>query len=225
MDDDFGSPFGLMGLMSMFASVVAMLLFVVLWGGVIAYVLARWRQNRAPVEDPQFGLKFALHLFRVLGFHALLLGAFLLVYAVLLKGNSDERSPVWRSAFGLLVPGGILFGTHTLLLASVTNQAAFPLIGRMFAGLSLIMSGLVGSIAMIVACQMLFAKGSSGDAGRAVWSAVLVYLSAWGVQGVMFVSRHAPPDGAAPPQAGGMVAGPPVAPAPAVPEPMRQPLS
>lgn len=224
--DDFGSPLGIMGIASMFVSVLVMLLFMALWGGVILYVLARWRQHRSEVDDNQFGLKFALHMFRYLGFQLMLLGGFVLLYSLLTTSGSSGRSSGTRAAMGFLVSGGVLFGVHTMVLSSISNQARFPLVGRMFAGLSLLTTGLIGALALIAVTQMLFAKGSSGDAGRIGWSLFLVYGVAWGLQGLLYVSRYAPAD----PGAGGSFtplssSTPPAAPAPTVPEPMRQPLA
>ncbi|MEZ4400184.1 MAG: hypothetical protein R3B06_09205 [Kofleriaceae bacterium] len=218
--DDFDSPFGMMRLFGMLVPAMVMLLVISLWGVIILYVVARWRHHRAGTRDPQLGLKFALHLFRFHGYQLLLMGGLLLLYAFLLKGNSAERSPVWRSALGLFTSGGIVFGLHTVWLAK-TNDELAPLVGRLFRGMSLVLTGLIGFIALVAACQLLFAKGSSGDGGRLVWSALLIYGTAWGVQGVVFARAamtSAEPDAAVPPA-------PPSPPSPPVPEPMRQPLA
>lgn len=222
MDDydygDHGSPFRMMGLVSMLAPAMAMLFLASLWGVGILYVVARWRQHRTGAADPQFGLKFALHLFRFYGYQLMLLGTFLLLYSVLLKGNSDERSPVWRAALGFLSAGGLLFGVHTVVLGK-TNQRELPLVTRLFSGLSLLVTAIVGTIGLVAGLQALFAKGSMDDGGRMMWSLVFVYVTAWVVQGLILgkaqltePSPDAPPPSAPPP-------------GPTVPEPMRQPLA
>ncbi len=220
-DDDYGggpSPFRMMGLFSMLAPAMAMLIFASLWGVVILYVVGRWRQNRAATSDPQFGMKFVLHLFRFHGYQLMLLGGFLLLFSVLYKGESGERSPIWRMALGFVTSGGIVFGAHQLFLGK-TNQAAFPLVGRMYGGLSLVVTGLIGMIGLVGGIQTLFAKGPMGNDGRMLWSLVFTYGTAWVGQGAIFARAQLE---------GGSVDGDAVAPPPpaaTVPEPMRQPLA
>lgn len=224
--DDYGSDYGdgpspmrMFGLLGMLAPMVGMLLFASLWGVVILYVIARWRYHRAGIVDNQLGLKFVLHMFRLHGYQLVLLGAFLMLYSVLAKGNSDMRSPIWRAALGFLTAGGVVFGAHTVLLTK-TNQAEQPLVGRLYGGLSLMITGLIAMIGLIAGTQALFAKGDMGNEGRGFWSLVFVYGAAWVVQGAVFgrAQLSGPsPDGASGP-------GAPLPPPPPVPEPMRQPL-
>lgn len=225
--DDGPSPFRMFGLLGMIAPMMAtMVMAGMVWMGLL-YVIARWRNNRAAVPDPQLGLKFALHLFRFHGYQLLLLGGMMLLFTVLLKKEEygPTRGDIVRPAFAFLVAGGIVFGVHQLLLTK-TNQAQHPLVGRLFAGLNLIVTGLVGFIGLVLALQMLFAKGSGGLPARAAWSVVLVYCGAWGVQGAlmgktMLDGSAPPPESMTPPA---MPGAPGVPPAP-VPEPMRQPLA
>lgn len=217
--DDGPSPFRMMGIFSMVAPMMATILMAALvWMGLL-YVIARWRNNRAAVPDPQLGLKFALHLFRFHGYQVLLAGVFGVVYAILHK--SGTFGDIIRPSLALLVVGGLVFGVHTLVLTK-TNQDSFTLVGRLFGGLNLIITGAVGMIALVIAFQMLFAKGKSGDEGRLVWSLVLTYCTAWGVQGALL--GKAMLEGPAPDETGTGRSAPP-APASSVPEPMRQPLA
>jgi len=218
-DDDGPSAFRMMGLFGMMAPAMAMMVAASLWGVVILYVIARWRLHRAGTDDPQLGLKFVVHLFRFHGYQILLLGTFLLLYSVLIKGNDNVRSPMWRSALGFLVAGGGIFGVHTLILGR-TNQEQHPLVARLFTGMSLVVTGMIAMIALIAGLQALFAKGDMGNEGRAFWSLVLVYVTAWAVQGSILARNHLTPttpyDGSLPP---------PPPPGATVPDPMRQPLA
>ena len=81
----------------------------------------------------------------------------------------------------------------------------------------------IGFIALVVAFQMLFQKGKGGDDARIVWSLVLVYCTAWGVQGAMLGKTML--DGPAPDESGRGGAAPTPPPAVNLPEPMRQPLA
>jgi|GEM_PF-1973988 len=217
--NDGSSPFRMMGILGVVAPMMATFAMgVLVWMGLL-YVIARWRNSKAAYPDPQLGLKFALHLFRFHGFQLLLGGLFAIVYAVLHKG--DGKGDIVRTAAGLLVAGGLVFGSHTLFLTK-TNQDSFPLVGRMFGGLNLIVTGVVGFIALVLAFQMLFQRGDHGDGARLVWSLVLTYGTAWGFIGAMLGKRML--DGPAPDESGGRP-GVIVAPGAPLPEPMRQPLA
>ncbi|MBL8625048.1 MAG: hypothetical protein JNK64_27310 [Myxococcales bacterium] len=221
--DDYGggpSPLRMFNLFSMLAPMAGMVLFASLWGVAILYVIARWRHHRSGVVDGQLGLKFVLHLFRLHGYQLLLLGGFMLLYSILAKGNSDMRSPIWRAAMGFLTAGGVVFGAHTVLLMK-TNQAEQPLMGRMYSGLSLLITGLIAMTGLVLGTQALFAKGDMGNEGRGFWSLVFVYGTAWVVQGAVF--GRAQLTGPSPDGPGAPGAPPP--PPPPMPEPMRQPLA
>jgi hypothetical protein len=190
--DDYGSDYGdgpspmrMFGLLGMLAPMVGMLLFASLWGVVILYVIARWRYHRAGTVDNQLGLKFVLHMFRLHGYQLVLLGAFLMLFSILAKGNSRHALADLARRAGLPHRGGVVFGAHTVLLTK-TNQAEQPLVGRLYGGLSLMITGLIAMIGLIAGTQALFAKGEMGNEGRGFWSLVFVYGAAWVVQGAVF---------------------------------------
>lgn len=221
--DDGPSPFSMMGMMGMAAPMMAMMVVGGLAWWILIYVILRWRNNRAPVPDPQLGLKFALHLFRFHGYQLLLVGGTMLLFTVLMKSErGSARGDIFRPAAAFLVAGGIVFGVKTLMLTK-TNQERFTLVGRVFAGGNLLVTGLIGFVGLVFALQVLFAKGEAGNVARVAWSIVLVYCTAWGVQGALMgktmLSDDGTPDAAAPP--GGFGAPPSTS----VPEPMRQPLA
>jgi hypothetical protein len=220
--DDGPSPFGMMGMMGMAAPMMAMMFAAGFAWFVLIYVIARWRNNRAPMPDPQLGLKFALHLFRFHGYQLLLMGGTMLLFTVLMKSERGSvRGDIFRPAAAFLVAGGIVFGVHTLMLTK-TNQDQYGLMGRLFAGVNLVITGLIGFVGLIFALQVLFAKGEGGNVARVAWSIVLVYCTAWGVQGALLgksMLSGGSSDAMAPP--GSMQQPPPTS----VPEPMRQPLA
>ena len=170
---------------------LAMLLSFGLWVGMVVYVVARWRAYREGASaDPQLGLKTAVAMFLTLAFQALLVGGFVLAWAVFTDQGSDGRSDLMRQAFALLVPAGLVFAAHFVLLQR-TNALSLPLVPRMFAGVSLIVTGLIGFIALLMLFQVLFKRGDAGEEGRTALAAALVYTSAWVVQGLRFVKRVA----------------------------------
>lgn len=180
--------------------VVPMLLWFLVMGPLVLYPIARWRQNREPYADPHLGAKVALHYFKLLGMHTLLMGGTLLVWTIISKSNGDKGS-LYRTAFGFILPGGIVFGAHRWLLQRTNDEIVFG-VRRLFLGYNLIVTGIIGFTALILGFQALFAKGSTGDAGRMFLAAILVYGGAWGGIGLLF-SRDVlggTPGGMAPPQ-------------------------
>lgn len=224
--DDYGRS-SFMGPMYLLSAMTPVFMFMLVSSLLFPflYVIARWRDHRAPVADPQLGLKFALHFFRVQSYQVLLMGTAMLLYSMLSKEmKGDMRELVWRPALGLLVPSGIVFLVATAMLGKTNNYNA-PNVGRLFNGYNLMLSGLVGFTALIAGFQAMFMKGSSGEFGRIAWTGILVYTTAWVVQGAVFGRSviEAPPQSYEPPSSSGMGGNEP--PSPAVPGPMQKPLA
>lgn len=200
--------------------IVPMLLWLLVIGPLVLYPVARWRAHREPVADPQLGAKVAVDYFKMLAFQLLLLGGVVLLWTIIRKSSAD-KGELYRVAFGFLVPGGLVFGVHTAMLRR-TNDDYFPAVRRLFSGYNLLVTGLVGFAALVLGCQALFAKGSSGDVGRMFLAAVLVYGGAWAGTAVQFArtvladfgAAGGPPADVMPPQA----PQPPAAQAPAGPQ-------
>jgi len=219
-DDDYGpNPFMFARIIGMAVVPMVFALLVGLLAPMIMYILARWRDKHAPAPDPQLGLKFVLNFFRVQSYQILLLGLFMLIYAMLTKEMSKHRGDLMRPAFGFIVPAALVFGVTTALLPK-TNQYAYPAVARLWNGYNLMITGLIGFIVLIFGFQLLFAKGSTGEAGRVVWALVLVYTSAWAVQGAMFARQVLDQPMLDPPSSGSSSGGDPD-----VPGPMQKPLA
>lgn len=160
------------------------LISVASFAPVILYAVARWRAHREPVNDPQLGIKFLLHYFAVLGFHLALAGGTLLIYTMIKPGGEDSdsssKSELYRIAFGMLVPAGMVLGAHLGLIRR-TNEAQFPGVRKLFVGFNLMITGLAGFAALIVGFQALFYSGSTHGVGHFGGAAILVYCTAWGL--------------------------------------------
>jgi len=180
------SPWQVLQVVGPMMFVVPMLLWLVVIGPFVIYPIARWKLHREQSTDNQLGLKVALHYFRMTAFQLLLLGAVVLIYAVIGKGS--DKGDIYRAAFGFLVPSGIVLGVHGMLVAR-TNDASYPAAHRLFMGYNLLVVGLFGFAALVAGCQALFAKGSAGDPGRLLFAAVLVYCGAWAACGIQFGRR------------------------------------
>jgi hypothetical protein len=191
-------------------------------GPLLIYPIARWKLHREQSFDNQLGVKVALHYFRMLAFQLILLGATLLVWTVIMKAS--EKGELYRASFGFLVPGAIVFGVHSALV-NRTNDAQYPSVNRLFQGYNLLVTGLLGFSALVFACQALFAKGSSGDVGRFIFAAVLIYVAAWATCGIQFGRIVLGGPGAATPPGNIVTPPPPMPPAQASGGPSLPPLS
>lgn len=182
--NDYGvSPFAMMQLVGPMMVIVPMLLWLLVIGPLLIYPLARWKANREQIVDNQLGIKVALHYFRMVSFQLLLLGATLLIWTVISKGS--DKGDQYRAAFGMLMPGGIVFALHSVFVAK-TNDVHYPGVRRLFLGYNLLVTGIIGFIALVLAFQALLAKGSTGDAGRVFFASTLVYCGAWAACGLQF---------------------------------------
>jgi len=174
------------------------ILFAALVIPFVIYVIARWRAHRDQVVDPQLGMKVALSFFQVMAFHMVLAGLTMFLYAMMSSLSSDMKSTLYRTAFGLIVPGGLVWGTHFSVLAR-TNQQQFPGVRRLFAGYNLLVTGLLGFTATVLAFEALFKRGSSRELGRIGVSSVVVYVTAWVVVGLRFARQVFEPGEPLPP--------------------------
>jgi hypothetical protein len=192
-DDGDGSPaggcmfddgLGYMA-MSVMNTFIAPIISVAVATPVVIYILARWRTYRdGGPPDPQVGIKVALSWFRIASYQMLLFGSFLLLYDVIGDLGERGKEEVMRMAGGILFPGGIIYAAHHIAIG-FTNARERPQVVRMFAGLSLIQTGLVGFTALVLVGVFLFQKHTPKEPNRMAWSLVLVYVPAWCAQGVM----------------------------------------
>lgn len=173
---------------------------------VVLYLIARWR-TAAP--DPQLGLKFALHYFAMAAFQVLLAGGALLIYNLISPGTAEKGTSGYRVAMGLVIPAGIVFAAHIGLLRR-TNDDAQPGVRRLFWGYNMLVTGILGFVALLFGFQALFAKGPTFGLGHAAGSMVVVYGAAWAIIGFKFGQLVLGPS-AGPPE---YAAAPPVMPTP-----------
>lgn len=182
--NDYGmSPLSVFQLMAPAMIIVPVLLWLLVIGPLLVYPLARWKAHREQSVDSQLGMKVALHYFKMLGFQFLLIGATVLVWTVIAKGSN--KGDLYRTAFGFLVPGGLVFGAHLAFLHR-TNDDEQPGVRRLFLGYNLIVTGIIGFCVLVLACQALFAKGSTGNEGRLFFASTIVYVGAWAACGIQF---------------------------------------
>jgi hypothetical protein len=188
----------------------------------VIYVIARWRTYREGLPgDPHLGLKTAIGFFSFLSLQTFLVGAVLFFFGIIQKGDGGESI---RTGLAMFLASGLVFGAH-FVAAQRTNTRELPLIERMFVGSSLIVTGLFGFLALVALFVVLFQKGEGGNVLRGLLAANLIYLPAWGFQGLRFLQRTGfggPPPGAGQFARPGSVPVPPPAvplPPPAVPPP------
>ncbi|HSD89106.1 MAG TPA: hypothetical protein VLB44_16370 [Kofleriaceae bacterium] len=208
MENRYGvSPMMMLQLLEPMIFIVPILLWLLVIGPMFIYPLARWKAHREPHQDTQLGLKVALHYFRMVAFQLLLLGALILLWTII-RQSADDKGDFYRAGIALVLPAGLVFGVHTVLLDR-TNDKGMVNVRRLFFGYNLLITGLIGFTALMMASQALFAKGSSGDPGRLFFAALLVYVTAWIACGVRFASlvgtdfsaSAGPPQNVVPPSA------------------------
>ena len=185
MDDFDSSFFVLRALAGPMMAVVTMLVTITIFVPVVLYLVARWRNARSGEYDNHLGLKVALHYFAISAFQLGLAGFTLLVWALITSAPSETKSIFNRMAIGMIVPAGLVMAAHLSILRR-TNDAVSTSVKRLFAGYNLIVTGLLGFVALIIAFQALLAKGSSGEMGRIAGAMVLVYGTAWAIVGWRF---------------------------------------
>ena len=184
--DEYGvSPLMMLRLLSPLLVIGPIVLWFLIAGPFVLYLVARWRAHREPVVDPQLGLKTALHYFGMIGFQLALFGAMIVVWMIVTKEATSDRGSFLRVAFGFLIPALIIYGVHASLLKR-TNQHQFMGVTRLFQGYNLLVTGLVGVTAFFLVFQALFTKGSSGEMGRISAAMFVVYGAAWAACGVSF---------------------------------------
>jgi hypothetical protein len=145
------------------------------------YVVARWRsatQDGGP--DGQLGLKLAFALFRWIGLQLVLAGLSIGCYAGF-AGGSDKETGL-RIAAAVILPGLLIGGANEVAYRR-TNHRERPIVGRMMAGVSLIQTGVVATIALVIACQLSLLRDPDAEAVGTAWSVAAVYGIAWLAQG------------------------------------------
>jgi hypothetical protein len=184
-DDMDSSMFVMRALAGPMTVVIAAMATMTVFTPIVLYVIARWRAHRDPWVDKQLGLKFALHYFAITAFQLALGAGTMLVWALMSDAPSDFKGAFYRTAFGLLAPAGIVLAVHISMLKR-TNDDQLDGVRRLFLGYNLIVTGLLGFVALIIAFQALFAKGSSGELGRLAGAMILVYGTSWALLGYKF---------------------------------------
>jgi hypothetical protein len=186
MDDLGGSGPSPLFLMRMMTGMVMPILIALVMIPIALYVIARWRANRDAERDPHLGLKFALSFFRWEGYQVALLAGAMLLYSMVGKDLGDGRGELTRTAFGFLVPGLLVLGAGTLALTR-TNQHERPGVGRLLTGFNFMLTGVIAFGTLVMAFQSLFQKHGGGEEARLIWSLTVVYVSAWAVQGILYM--------------------------------------
>jgi hypothetical protein len=154
---------------------------------VVIYIVARWRTYRDHGGgDPHLGIKVAICVFRIAAFQLLLAGGYLFLYGLMTTMDGDARINILRLAGGLFLPGLVVFGAHTLALHA-TNAESMPAVVRMFNGINLVQTGLIGFVSLVLVSVLMLQKDVPSEMNRLAWSLLLVYVPAWVAQGAMFM--------------------------------------
>ena len=197
MDDDDrgGAGIGFLILKSTGPAIAFIAITLLLVVPALLYVIGRWRSGKTGDQDQQFGFKFAVCVFGSAGFQMAATGVFAFLYTLMSDIPSDFKSPIYRAAFGLIIPSVIIVAVHRMLFLK-TNHREFPSVFRLFVGYNLIVFGTSGFVGFMLLFQALLMKGSSGEVGKIAGIMVLVYGGGWiflykvlgGLSGLRFAS-------------------------------------
>lgn len=144
------------------------------------YLLLRWRQSReGATPDPQLGLKVAVYYFMTVGLHVMLLAVAMGLYGLIIDRSSES---LMRGAIGLLLGGGVVYGIHRAILVRVVDASRRANVARVFAGLNVVVCGLIGMGALVVTSVLLLQEYVPEDAFKIAGVAMVVYLGAWAQQ-------------------------------------------
>lgn len=162
-------------------SFLMMYLYVLVPLAPAIYVFVRWRgYKESRPQDPQLGLKVLLYYFKVLGYHVFLVGGTILAAGIL----SSRSKNMAQRGVGPLIGGAVVYGIHLYLIGRLTKNDRFSGAKRAYIGFNVIMTGLVGMIALITTLTMLM----TDDTRNIQFPAVLfvVYGAAWAAQTYLF---------------------------------------
>lgn len=150
---------------------------------ILVYLVARWRSYREEsTPDSQIGIKVAICWFKIAAFQMLLLGTFLILVAVLADLPGEFNEQLVRIALGISLPSAVIYGVQEFAIRS-TNSDERPSVHRMFAGISLVQTGVVAFSALMYGGVALFQENVPSEINRIILSAVLVYVCAVLMQG------------------------------------------
>lgn len=155
---------------------------------VIVYVVARWRAKDDSAPDPHLGMKVAISMFRLSSYHLVLAAVFMMLLTLLVDMPDFVSEQMMRLGAGLALPGTIIFGIHEYALKQ-TNSEQRPSVARMFAGVSLVQSGMLAFAGLVIGGVVLFQKNPPEELGRTSLAILLVYGTAWALQGVRLLRQ------------------------------------
>jgi hypothetical protein len=104
-----------------------------------------------------------------------------------LLGSSFAREAAVRSGAAILLPAALVHVAHRLALAR-TNAGRRPTVVRMFDGISLGLTGVVGFVALLLLGTALVGPGRASETS-VIWALVLVYGTAWVLQALSLARR------------------------------------
>lgn len=153
------------------------------------YIIARWRAYREDMApDPQIGLKVAICWFKIAAYQLLLSASFILLYTIIADLPEFASKHMYRMGAGMALPAAVLFAAHIVALRK-TNSEQHPSVDRMFSGVSLVQTGLLAFAGLMIGGILLFQENTPKEINRLALAIILVYGSAWLIQGFRFMGQ------------------------------------
>ncbi len=171
--------------------------------GAAIYIILRVRDARGSLQDPQLGVKFALHLLITIAAIIAINGT-ATIFGDLLSMAADEQpfgypagqgmgfgrtstaqstefpSEIARMGFGMLVAGIVMAGAEVWLLYTRTNERKWPMTRRIFAGSRLLIHGLVVTALLTLSFMVAFSSVESASMfTQSLMFTALGHLAVW----------------------------------------------
>lgn len=162
-------------------AVLYVFLPLVLLAPLVGYILLRVRDSQRQENDPELGIKVALHFFLSLSILLIVNGLATVTVDAMTANKAapprNEMSPAQRTGWGLAVAGLLLSLLHFALVKSMTNDSRRPAPRRFFLGWRLVIHGLMFVFTVAGLIVTMFQKDFGNDNTRNTFLGLLLI---WG---------------------------------------------
>lgn len=148
-------------------------LFIAFWltGALIAvacvpYIVIKGRDLLRPRRDPQVGLKVVLHFLLTAAIEGTLIGLTIILVHILTNSLGASELNLFRVGLGFAISGAILSGGYLFVLSAHTNDRAWPAARRAYAGIRVMLAGIVMTVSLVWTLILLLADADSREVGE-----------------------------------------------------------
>lgn len=163
----------------------------------VPYIVLRSRDGRQEVQDPQLGLKTALHLIGSIGIVIGITGFTFVVTEILMRDSTSSTTwftPLIRAGLGMILSGLIITAGNWWFLLMRTNDRQWPAVRRTFVGSRLVIHGIVICITLTGTLVALFLDDAPEEIAKVFGGSLLVWFASWAVHFALMIryTRQSP---------------------------------